>query len=151
MQINVFPAAPDPEVYAHIEQRVRQEAARSIEQPPSRSLFQLPGISDRIAYILQARREIELRIRQLLLDTGGGWAGSSMAGTDTYLEYLHNGGLITDETFNRINDLFFFTTPILYGSEVSDDIYLTVQYLVRELIEELDQIYHQNVPQSSDN
>ena len=144
--LNIFPATLDSDSYAQISQRVMEEAAECIKPEASRPLFQLPPMSEKITYILQARREIELRIRDILLDTGGGWAGSSMTSTGKYLELLHMDGIITDETLSHINEFYFFTTPILYSSDVDDDSFLTVQYIARELIAELDRIKWRHVP-----
>lgn len=134
ISINIFSTTLDNDLYDRVKQIMKDYDKDNIQKKENEELFTFSEISERVLYLIRSRREIELKIRELLLETGGGWAGCSMASTDTYIEYLQNSGILDKDSLQKIYDFYFFSNVFVYGNDIDDDSFLTAQYMIRELI-----------------
>ena len=140
LSINIFSTTLDNDLYDRVKQLMKDYDKDNILEKENEELFTFSEISERILYLIRSRREIELKIRELLLEKGGGWAGCSMASTDTYIEYLQNSGILDKDSLQKIYDFYFFSNVFVYGNDIDDDSYLTALYMVRELINLLERL-----------
>ncbi len=116
--------------------RVAKKVAVIQENYPNISphvLNQHPPISERIYYILAARYEIERRIRDLVLDYGGGWAGSSWASFEDYFSLAKSSDIITKELAKEINDFYLYTQAHINSGRVPDQEFLVIQFLFLDI------------------
>ncbi len=114
---------------------------REVNNQPPRFLYQPPELSDTLKYIYSARHEIEKKIRSLVLSTGGGWAGCSMAGFDNYLEKARVVNVISQDLHDEITDfIFMYMQPMINYEDVLEEQLQEVQYLVAHINRQLDAI-----------
>lgn len=133
------------DIAIRISERI-QEIKSEIKTKPSDLLYQPPEIPERIIYILSVKYTIDVKIMNIVLETGGHWAGSTMAGFDTFLDLAYGQKLITEGLAQEYSDFFYYTQPLLLdGNANNNEVFLQVQYLALHLNRNLDSVLA-NIP-----
>ena len=117
-----------------------ENAKQEYKDIPKVQLYQPQKMSESTEYILSTKLDLENKIRRIVLSTGGGWAGSSMAEADTYLEYAINGGHIDKRLEHEIQDFYWIIKPGEFGEEIPDKQLFEIQLLATKIHNQLDDI-----------
>lgn len=133
----------DPEQLDEVSDRVAErvnELRSTVPNTQLQALHQPPPIPDRVDYILAVRYYIESKIREIVLSTGGHWAGSTWASFKVYLDYARTGNIISEELKREITDFYFYTQGNINVGSVPDVQFLEIQYLALNLQRKLEAI-----------
>lgn len=112
---------------------------RDVDYQPANVLYRPPNLPERIAYIYAARHDIAAKVRNIVLNPGGAWAGHSMADFNTFIDLARTHSLISRELAQEISEFYYFTQISLNQSNVdSDEQFLEIQYLALDISRRLE-------------
>lgn len=103
-------------------------------------LFKPPELPERVAYILAARRQIEGKVSGIVFEWGGGWMGMSMVPFDSFWDKVTSFHLIPEKLEQDIMEFFVFVEPYLSFRQITDDVFLDIQYLASHINSDLDMV-----------
>jgi hypothetical protein len=113
------------------EERGLSDQALSI-RPPN-----LPGHT---IDLFSLRVEIGRKVREIVLSHGGGWAGSSLATFETFIELAIQHNLISRQLAQDIQGFEFLIKPGIYGDEIGNEQYRDATQLASKILRQLDEV-----------
>jgi hypothetical protein len=78
----------------------------------------IPGVPAQTAKIFALELAIGRCVREAVLAYGGGWAGSSIAGFDTYFELAEQHNVLPAPLLQDISDFKWLIRPGIYGDHI---------------------------------
>lgn len=94
----------------------------------------LPSIPERVLAVMKMRREVQRKVRELGTGTLDGWAGISIAGTQTFLPLLQDNNFIDKELAVAVGSFLGFTEPANWEDDVSEEMLADIEAFAAEII-----------------
>lgn len=103
-----------------IAERVKEKIAqeKSSKEIPT---FTPPKLSEQQIYLFSARQDIRVRLIDIVLSHGGGWAGVSMASFNKFYNLAKDNNLISKRLASDIHEFMIFTRELLNEEDVSGE------------------------------
>jgi hypothetical protein len=97
----------------HKLEKYRKERSKARKKPVS-----IPGLPAQTAKVFALDLAIGRCVREAVLAWGGGWAGSSVAGFDTYIDLAEQHDVLPAPLLQDIRDFKWLIRPGIYGDRI---------------------------------
>jgi len=110
----------------------------------------LAALPERTINLFKMKVSIGRKIRELVLERMGGWAGSSMASLETFLNLAYEHHLISEGLAEDIQQFDRLIIPGIYGDFISTEQYFQASQLAGKILRQLDKLLSMVPAQVSD-
>ncbi len=125
------------EVVSRVSASLRAEAAKSNAESGPKEL-QPAKVPDHTLGLFAAKLAIQRKIRDIVVSTGGGWAGVSLASLERFQELADQFSMIDKEVLQQVNDFLWLTIPGIYGDSISDEQYQETMQLANIIMKKIE-------------
>lgn len=132
------PTELTPEQIQRIEEKIGQ--IHKEETGNLISKYKSPSLDQKTSYVLSIVFDTRKRLAKIVLNSGGGWAGCSIAPIEVYLDYGRN--IIGNELAQEISDLLALIGMYTFHEDtIPDKDLLRIQYLNADINMNLEVTY----------
>ena len=124
------------EVSQRVFERIQAIQKEAMQKPDL--LYNPPKLSPRIIYIYTARYDFKNKLAEIVENFGGGWAGISLAGFDSFFDKASTFQLIPDDLVNQINDFNIYVQQFIESGDVPDEPFAEIQLMAANISKGLD-------------
>jgi hypothetical protein len=103
-------------------------------------LYHPPSLLPRIIYLHATIHDFTNKLRNIVVNEGGGWAGISMAGFGNFFDKAVNFNLLPKALITQISDFYIYVQVYTNADNISDRVFLDIQYLATNIIRGLDDV-----------